>query len=171
MTEQPTVIIVDDDPEIRAALGSLIRSVGVQVKALASVPASTYVTWYHQFAALPTAAIVIDLARHAAMSLPPEVWNDLLSKLGEAVVRAIFRDHRQTDPPPGGEPLVLRVRSADISVSLKVPPDADPETVREVFRGVGKQSVRSEATPLRRQFEPAISEDFVCSSRINHQAH
>ena len=38
MTEQPTVIIVDDDPEIRAALGSLIRSVGVQVKALASVP-------------------------------------------------------------------------------------------------------------------------------------
>jgi len=29
MTEQPTVIIVDDDPGIREALGSLIRSVGV----------------------------------------------------------------------------------------------------------------------------------------------
>src|SRR6202521_5370740 len=38
MTEQPTIIIVDDDPEIREALGSLIRSVGVQTKALASVP-------------------------------------------------------------------------------------------------------------------------------------
>jgi len=38
MTEQPTVIIVDDDPGIREALGSLIRSVGVQAKALASVP-------------------------------------------------------------------------------------------------------------------------------------
>src|SRR5207248_402868 len=38
MTEQPTIIIVDDDPEIREALGSLIRSVGVQAKALASVP-------------------------------------------------------------------------------------------------------------------------------------
>src|SRR2546421_10437400 len=37
-TEQPTIIIVDDDPEIREALGSLIRSVGVQAKALASVP-------------------------------------------------------------------------------------------------------------------------------------
>src|SRR6202047_469151 len=38
MTEQPTIIIEDDDPEIREALGSLIRSVGVQTKALASVP-------------------------------------------------------------------------------------------------------------------------------------
>src|SRR5712664_1284151 len=38
MTEQPTIIIVDDDPGIREALGSLIRSVGVQTKALASVP-------------------------------------------------------------------------------------------------------------------------------------
>ena len=38
MTEEPTVIIVDDDPGIREALGSLIRSVGVQAKALASVP-------------------------------------------------------------------------------------------------------------------------------------
>src|SRR6202171_1723368 len=38
MTEQPTIIIVDDDPEIREALGSLIRSIGLQTKALASVP-------------------------------------------------------------------------------------------------------------------------------------
>src|SRR3979411_1168618 len=38
MIEQPTVIIVDDDPGIREALGSLIRSIGVQAKALASVP-------------------------------------------------------------------------------------------------------------------------------------
>src|SRR5205085_10091665 len=38
MTEQPTIIIVDDDPEVREALCSLIRSVGLQSKALASVP-------------------------------------------------------------------------------------------------------------------------------------
>jgi FixJ family two-component response regulator len=38
MTEQPTIIIVDDDPGIREALVSLIRSVGVQAKALASAP-------------------------------------------------------------------------------------------------------------------------------------
>jgi FixJ family two-component response regulator len=38
MSEQPTIIIVDDDPEIREALSSLIRSVGLQSKALASVP-------------------------------------------------------------------------------------------------------------------------------------
>ena len=38
MTEQPTIIIVDDDLGIREALGSLIRSVGVQAKALPSVP-------------------------------------------------------------------------------------------------------------------------------------
>src|SRR3981189_3191363 len=38
MIEQPTIIIVDDDAEIREALVSLIRSVGVQTKALASVP-------------------------------------------------------------------------------------------------------------------------------------
>jgi FixJ family two-component response regulator len=38
MTAQPTVIIVDDDPDIRASLEGLLRSVGLQVKALASVP-------------------------------------------------------------------------------------------------------------------------------------
>jgi len=38
MTDQPTVIIVDDDPGIRESLESLLRSVGLQVKALASVP-------------------------------------------------------------------------------------------------------------------------------------
>src|SRR6266849_351340 len=37
MTEEPTIII-DDDLEVREALSSLIRSVGVQTKALASVP-------------------------------------------------------------------------------------------------------------------------------------
>jgi len=38
MTAHPTVIIVDDDPAIRESLASLLRSVGLQVKALASVP-------------------------------------------------------------------------------------------------------------------------------------
>ena len=32
------VIVVDDDPGIRESLGGLLRSVGLQVKALASVP-------------------------------------------------------------------------------------------------------------------------------------
>jgi FixJ family two-component response regulator len=38
MTVQPTVIIVDDDRGIRESLEALLRSVGLQVKALASVP-------------------------------------------------------------------------------------------------------------------------------------
>src|SRR5438045_2928889 len=38
MTEPPTIIIVDDDAEVREALSSLVRSVGLQTKALASVP-------------------------------------------------------------------------------------------------------------------------------------
>jgi len=39
MTEpQPCVVIVDDDPDIREALSSLLKSVGLQVKALASLP-------------------------------------------------------------------------------------------------------------------------------------
>jgi FixJ family two-component response regulator len=39
MTEaKPTVVIVDDDPAIRESLGSLLRSVGLEVKAFASVP-------------------------------------------------------------------------------------------------------------------------------------
>lgn len=38
MTEVPaTVIVIDDDPAIRDALGSLLRSVGFEVKLLASV--------------------------------------------------------------------------------------------------------------------------------------
>jgi FixJ family two-component response regulator len=39
MTEaEPIIIVVDDDPGIREALGSLLRSVGLQVRLLASVP-------------------------------------------------------------------------------------------------------------------------------------
>jgi FixJ family two-component response regulator len=39
MTEaQASVVIVDDDPAIREALGDLLRSVGLEVKAFASVP-------------------------------------------------------------------------------------------------------------------------------------
>jgi FixJ family two-component response regulator len=38
MSGEPTVIVVDDDPGIREALGGLFRSVGLQVKVLASVP-------------------------------------------------------------------------------------------------------------------------------------
>jgi FixJ family two-component response regulator len=38
MTESPpTVVVIDDDPGIREAIGSLLRSVGLQVKLLASV--------------------------------------------------------------------------------------------------------------------------------------
>jgi FixJ family two-component response regulator len=38
MTEEPTVIVVDDDPGIQEALCGLLRSVGLRVRALASVP-------------------------------------------------------------------------------------------------------------------------------------
>jgi FixJ family two-component response regulator len=39
MTEaKPTVVIVDDDPAIRESLRSLVRSVGLEVEVLASVP-------------------------------------------------------------------------------------------------------------------------------------
>jgi FixJ family two-component response regulator len=38
MSAQPTIIIVDDDPGIRQSLESLLRSVGHQVRTLASLP-------------------------------------------------------------------------------------------------------------------------------------
>jgi FixJ family two-component response regulator len=39
MTEaQASVVVIDDDPDIREALGSLLRSVGLQGRAFASVP-------------------------------------------------------------------------------------------------------------------------------------
>ena len=38
MTDEPTIVVVDDDPGIRESLHGLLRSVGLQVKALASVP-------------------------------------------------------------------------------------------------------------------------------------
>jgi FixJ family two-component response regulator len=37
MSEEPTVIVIDDDPDIRESLISLVRSVGLQIKALGSV--------------------------------------------------------------------------------------------------------------------------------------
>jgi FixJ family two-component response regulator len=38
MTAEPTIIIVDDDQGIRESVESLLRSVGLQVNGLASVP-------------------------------------------------------------------------------------------------------------------------------------
>jgi FixJ family two-component response regulator len=38
MSDESTVIVVDDDPGVRDALGGLFRSVGLQVNVLASVP-------------------------------------------------------------------------------------------------------------------------------------
>jgi len=39
MTEpEATIVVIDDDPEVREALGSLLRSVGLQPRLLASVP-------------------------------------------------------------------------------------------------------------------------------------
>jgi FixJ family two-component response regulator len=38
MSDEPTVIVVDDDPGVREALGGLFRSIGLQVKMLESVP-------------------------------------------------------------------------------------------------------------------------------------
>ncbi|HUN42531.1 MAG TPA: response regulator transcription factor [Acetobacteraceae bacterium] len=39
MTEpEATVVVIDDDPGVREALGSLLRSVGLQARTLASVP-------------------------------------------------------------------------------------------------------------------------------------
>jgi FixJ family two-component response regulator len=35
---EATIVVIDDDPEVREALGSLLRSVGLQVRLLASVP-------------------------------------------------------------------------------------------------------------------------------------
>src|ERR1700733_6852465 len=35
---EPIIVVIDDDPEIREALGSLLRSIGLQVKVSASVP-------------------------------------------------------------------------------------------------------------------------------------
>ncbi|HUA76524.1 MAG TPA: response regulator transcription factor [Acetobacteraceae bacterium] len=35
---EPTIVVIDDDQDIREALGSLLRSVGLQAKLLASIP-------------------------------------------------------------------------------------------------------------------------------------
>jgi len=38
MTEaQPTIVVIDDDPDVRGSLGGLLRSVGLQVRLMASV--------------------------------------------------------------------------------------------------------------------------------------
>jgi FixJ family two-component response regulator len=34
----PTIVVIDDDPEVRESLGSRLRSIGLQVKLSASVP-------------------------------------------------------------------------------------------------------------------------------------
>jgi hypothetical protein len=104
------------------------------------VPVSTYVAWYHQFAAAPEAAIVMDLARHALMSLPPEVWTQLFKTLEEVVLRLIFREPRRKAP------LVFRTRADLLTIDLELPPDAKPEIVKEVFRGV-----RSMLPPTRKR--------------------
>jgi len=107
------------------------------------VPVSVYVAWYHQFADAPQAAVVMDLARQALMSLPPEVWNQLFKTLEEVVLRLIFREPRRTGP------LVFRMRADPLMIDLEVPPDAKPEMVKEVFRGA-----RSMLRPARKPRKP-----------------
>ena len=94
------------------------------------LPVSTYVTWYHQFAELPQPAVVLDLARHIWLSLPPEVWDRLFKAIEEVVLKLIFKPKAKRTLP-----LVFRLRSGEFNVSVEVPADADPGLVREVFRG------------------------------------
>jgi hypothetical protein len=103
-----------------------------------AVPVSVYVTWYHQFAEVPQPAVVLDLVRNAFLSMPPEVWNQLFKTLEDVVLRLIFRE------PKRSTPLIFRLRAGELRLNLEVPPDADPEIVREVFRGA--QSVLRPST-------------------------
>ena len=34
----PTVLVIDDDPDLRASIGRLLRSVGIDVQLFASIP-------------------------------------------------------------------------------------------------------------------------------------
>lgn len=94
-----------------------------------AIPVSVYVTWYHQFAEVPQPAIILDLVRHAFLSMPPEVWNQVFKTLEDVVVRLIFREPKRTTP------LIFRLRAGDVRLNVEVPPEANPAVVREVFRG------------------------------------
>ncbi len=93
------------------------------------LPVSVYVAWYHQFAESPQAALVIDVVRQAVMSLPPDVWTGVFNTLEKVVLRLIFPEPRRTTP------LVFRMRADPLMIDLEVPADAEPEMVKEVFRG------------------------------------
>jgi hypothetical protein len=98
--------------------------------AFQDVSVSTYVTWYHQFADAPQAAVVVDIARNLLSIVPPEVWRHLFDKLVDVVLSLVFRE------PPRSTPITLRVRSQNLRIDLEVPVDADPKMVKETLRGV-----------------------------------
>jgi FixJ family two-component response regulator len=75
MNEEPTVIVIDDDPDIREALVSLVRSVGLQIKALASVS-----EFLHDGRPAGPCCLVLDVR------LPDRSGLDLQRELAEANV-------------------------------------------------------------------------------------
>ena len=159
---KPTVIVADDDPAMRDSLGSLLRSVGLQVQTLESVP---------EFLMLepPTGptCLVLDVR------LPGRSGLDFQRELSAANIHT---------------PIVFITAHADIPMSVQAmkggaidflpKPFRDQDLIDAIQLGLARDRVRredeTELTMLRERFEMLSIRErevmcYVAKGRLNKQ--
>jgi FixJ family two-component response regulator len=162
MTAQPTIIIVDDDPGIRESLEGLLRSVGLQVKSMASLP--EFVTGGRPEG---PACLVLDVR------LPGRSGLDFQRELAEANIRI---------------PIIFITGYGDISMSVQAikggaiefltKPFRDQDLLDAIQLGLERDRVWLEnekvIAELRGRFETLTARErevmaLVVSGRLNKQ--
>lgn len=162
MTATDTVIVVDDDPSVREALDSLLRSVGLAVRQYGSVQAFLE-------AKLPEGpcCLVLDVR------LPGQSGLDLQDELARAGIRPpiIFITGH------GDIPMTVRAMKAG-AVEFLVKPFRDQDLLDAVGVGLARDRARREAeagdAELRRKFETLTPRErevlaLVATGRLNKQ--
>ena len=160
--EQPTVIVIDDDPEIRGALESLLGSVGLKVMTLASVPEF----FQHGRPKGPT-CLVLDVR------LPGPSGLELQRQLAEANIHVpiIFMTGH------GDVPMTVQAMKGG-AIDFLVKPFRDQEMLDAVNQGLARDHARLEneklTETLRVRFETLSARErevmaHVVSGRLNKQ--
>lgn len=138
---EPTVFIVDDDPSVREALSSLIRSAGLRVVAFASGQEFLQV----QQRAYP-ACLILDIGL-------PEIGGfdlqQLLSKAGQNIPVIFITGH-------GDIPMSVRAMKAG-AIDFLTKPFRDDELLATIRQGLvlhqGAHAEHEYASEIRRRFE------------------
>lgn len=164
MTEaRPIVYVVDDDPSIRQALGNLLDSVGLEVRAFGST---------REFADTPKsdapACLVLDIRMPGQSGLD---FQSELVKSGDAIPIVFITAH-------GDVPMTVRAMKAG-AIEFLTKPFRDQELLDAIQIGIEKDRIRRQdlaaVARLRERFATLSAGErevlaLVVKGRLNKQA-